>query len=71
MQVARRETQAEYEAFPQPSHCTMREGEPRQGRVVPPILPDAPVPGTPDKIGSPTRRRAGRLRRSLTRSAPA
>ncbi|EGG78591.1 hypothetical protein SXCC_00865 [Gluconacetobacter sp. SXCC-1] len=39
--------------------------------MVPPILPGAPVPGTPSKIGSPTRRRAGRLRRSLTRSAPA
>ncbi|EGG77998.1 putative ParB-like nuclease [Gluconacetobacter sp. SXCC-1] len=43
--VARRETQEEYEAFPQPSHSTMREGKPRQGHVVPPILPDAPVPG--------------------------
>ncbi|GAJ30565.1 hypothetical protein Amme_176_001 [Acidomonas methanolica NBRC 104435] len=48
-------------AFPQPSHCTMRESEPRQGRAVPPILPGAPVPGTPDKIGTPTRRQAGRL----------
>ncbi|XQZ99459.1 DUF736 domain-containing protein [Komagataeibacter rhaeticus] len=55
---ARRETQEEHGAFPQPSHCTMREGEPRQGRVVPPILPDAPcgphrTKSAPPRAGEP------------------
>lgn len=46
----------------------MREANRLKDARSPPISSGTPVPGAPDKIGTPARRQAGRLRGSLTRS---